>query len=1093
MFALLSDIKLWSCDDNIDIKDTDFGAFRYNDRKTDGFYNEGKRSYCNNRGIIHTPVNKKGKKLKDGLKYLEEQLRDHSIIYSVWHDQNALELMLNTGLLIFIQIKIPTGDIDRIGFDKYLVGKVPDHLSDAVITRENLVCTQNDSQVTILHFTKSKRQGFEKISKLEPKLVIVELSGPSGRRIEKKIRVNRTGDLVLIWWKSTSNEVYPWSPAMKEHDRANVHLYRLRGVKFELLCYIKTEFDPLCVIFNSRQENVLHSVEQKVSRKGEVTIEWQTYQVSQQDKLQRIEVVSIPLPTHTSCSRFSPNQDMLLLCCIDGSITLHDHTKGTNASVKAGFIPTLASWHSDSFIFTVGNERGQCQHYDISLTCIKTQMLNEESTQSSILDLTSYFRSQPALLQISWCKKLDDEIYYNDRYKNRDSLLFLSFERGPLGVMRIVGGSNLTGDVLVFKYLSLCSPDRATSLLLSMNWDSHPRICMHSLNQILNHLFKLPLVPERESLIQDALGGFHVPVRPISQAVEDEYGDEIKDLTRRFFHHLMRYKLFEKAFRLAIDLNDHDLFMDIHYYALVVNDVEMARAAKEKAELVLSRSNSCASSHSTCSRPSCSLCSDSPSDNDSESYTEESGSDSPRRRPRKFTKTPSLSQIPPLPIITSGSFTPVPQISTSFNDPPSPKKYLNILSKPFDYKFREINPTTVTPNKNTFSRMSTSFAPQSKNHFPKMSTSFGNLKISELQCLREPTFRRAFSNDRFLTSESQETDKTGAKMEEVRSVDIPNSIEYSFMSIDTNLTSTSFISEDNCSSSIPHPTITEEEESKSPQKSQESVHLFNSENLVSTSFNDEDPEEGTPEDDDHSEKDTSTTSIEVPPPPEMTSSLANYLSSLPMKNLPISRSTPGLSDINELMRFSTRSTRGVQTQSSVSAILQNRGRNNFGGSGTYRFNYDLGDEAMFTGSCEDLRRTEGQIFGGYLKERARGEKIERRTRADGNSNVPPLPVVGARGLEGFGERPKVKFSNTVTHILVPGSGQGYRPLQRPVTKLHPMDPKRELAESLPLCLGNEDYLKDFQPLSNPGGEEKPKEPVKTEETAKIKVVHFGLL
>lgn len=51
--------------------------------------------------------------------------------------------------------------------------------------------------------------------------------------------------------------------------------------------------------------------------------------------------------------------------------------------------------------------------------------------------------------------------------------------------------------------------------------------------------------------------------------------------------------MFEKAFRLAIDLNDHDLFMDIHFYAMVLNDMELATAAKEKAENILSRSNSC--------------------------------------------------------------------------------------------------------------------------------------------------------------------------------------------------------------------------------------------------------------------------------------------------------------------------------------------------------------------------------------------------------------------------------------------------------------------------------------------------------------------
>lgn len=41
-------------------------------------------------------------------------------------------------------------------------------------------------------------------------------------------------------------------------------------------------------------------------------------------------------------------------------------------------------------------------------------------------------------------------------------------------------------------------------------------------------------------LIQNALGSFHIPIKPLSQSVIDEYGDEVRDLTRRFFHHLLR-------------------------------------------------------------------------------------------------------------------------------------------------------------------------------------------------------------------------------------------------------------------------------------------------------------------------------------------------------------------------------------------------------------------------------------------------------------------------------------------------------------------------------------------------------------------------
>lgn len=45
--------------------------FRYYDKRIDGIYDEGKRSYCQKRDIIYNPQNKKGNKLKDGLKYLE--------------------------------------------------------------------------------------------------------------------------------------------------------------------------------------------------------------------------------------------------------------------------------------------------------------------------------------------------------------------------------------------------------------------------------------------------------------------------------------------------------------------------------------------------------------------------------------------------------------------------------------------------------------------------------------------------------------------------------------------------------------------------------------------------------------------------------------------------------------------------------------------------------------------------------------------------------------------------------------------------------------------------------------------------------------
>lgn len=80
-----------------------------------------------------------------------------------------------------------------------------------------------------------------------------------------------------------------------------------------------------------------------------------------------------------------------------------------------------------------------------------------------------------------------------------------------------------------------------------------------------------------------ALSSFWAPVKPHCQEVIEEYENSVKSLSRRFFHLLLRHQLFEKAFCLAIDIGDHDLFMDMNYYAWTIKDSEMAIAAKNKA------------------------------------------------------------------------------------------------------------------------------------------------------------------------------------------------------------------------------------------------------------------------------------------------------------------------------------------------------------------------------------------------------------------------------------------------------------------------------------------------------------------------------
>ncbi|XP_043496759.1 WD repeat-containing and planar cell polarity effector protein fritz isoform X1 [Polistes fuscatus] len=1231
--TLLGELNLWTFDDNINIKNTDHGAFRYHDKRIDNIYEEGKRSYSQKRGMTYVPTNKKGNKLKDAIKHLEEQLKDNSTIYCQWNDHSILQIMLSNGLLIYIQINVETADIVKCTFDKYLMGKLCDHISDVAITKTHLICMYNDNQITTVYFTKPRRHPFDKISKLEPKLSTSDLFGSNGRRLDKNIQINKPGDLILIWWKSTMNEVYPWSPVVKEHDRANIHLYRLTGTKLDLIYYVRTEFDPLCIKFDIHHENVIHSVEQKVSRKGEVTIEWRTYEVSQQDKLQRIAIISIPLPTHTSCVKFSPNQELLLLCCIDGSVMLYDETKATIINIKAGFIPTLASWHNDGMIFSIGNDRGQFQHFDIALHCIKNQMLNDETSPANILDLSSYFRSQPALVRMEWNKKnqLNSHISY---YSYGDSLFLLLFERGPIGVIRVVEGDNLSGDILVRKYLILSQIEQATSLLLRLNWDTHPRICMHSLNQILNYLFKLPLTAEHESFIQNALGSFHVPIRPISQAIEDEYGDEVRDLTRRFFHHLLRYRMFEKAFRLAIDLNDHDLFMDIHFYALVLNDMEMANAAKEKAEQILSRSNSCNSSHSTCSRESCSICSELTSDKGEESYSNESENSTKEdetnsKYPKRYNyKKNSNNHVPPLPILYPSYYDNKTLLPTSLNDDPSSNKSdYSIISTSFNTPSNTLantnfndssshiqvsntffastsfsTPTYVTrPNLTSISTVNSINRVQPYNKFSEdlMTTSFGNLSLSKQKSssldrqhhdeILQLMANKSGTNDTQYTNNLSVEDTVTIIPEENNFISTSfNNSTYEFVldnvpsssliptlsNVDNNIMSTSFStitcntsvsnnSDNNSDSNIkcdntpfcysssirtndsssnvmsqidtsnsviqanklittPHKTksntlFTTNKYSESPTTYDSNIKVFRAEDYM----------------DHHQKINKKQSSSEIPLPPSITSSFTNYLQNLQRKNYSLSQSTLGLMSIDESnQKISSAKVMNItpcilQRQNSASNILQDQCVHS--NSKTCRINSDL-TYIPYHGSCDSLNVTKqhnnristtNALSYSHSAYNLQSRLLENRHIKIGSqissnigkeiktsSNIPPLPIVNTSNSNSktysmcptfldtpmsTNEKPKVKFSDTVTHILVPGTNQSHRQRRSTVTQLHVTDPKRELAESLPLCLGNEDYLKDFQPLSKDADNEISKESSKSEEGSKIKVVHFGLL
>lgn len=192
-----------------------------------------------------------------------------------------------------------------------------------------------------------------------------------------------------------------------------------------------------------------------------------------------------------------------------------------------------------------------------------------------------------------------------------DSLVLLVCERGPLCAVRVLdcGSSAFTADTLISQYVRWGQIERALATLLALDWNVSGGHCLAGLQSIVQHLFRGPFSPAVEAQIQRALGSFYAPLRPLSSAAKADFIDQVGDVTRRFFHTLVRHQLYEKAFCLSIDVGDHDLFMDLYHCARGIDDSEMAAAALARANELLERDNS-ELADGTCSRSSCSQCSD---------------------------------------------------------------------------------------------------------------------------------------------------------------------------------------------------------------------------------------------------------------------------------------------------------------------------------------------------------------------------------------------------------------------------------------------------------------------------------------------------
>ncbi|XP_063085573.1 WD repeat-containing and planar cell polarity effector protein fritz homolog isoform X3 [Cavia porcellus] len=595
MSFFLTELHLWSLKNTLHIGDRDIGVYQYYDKKDSAVLStehgnlEEKQKLAESRDYPWTLKNRRPEKLRDSLRELEELMQNSQCVLSKWKNKYVCQLLFGSGVLVSLSLSGP--QLEKVVIDRSLVGKlISDTISDALLTDSFILLSfLAQNKLCFIQFTKKMdsldvNKRLEKLSALDYKISYCEIPGPVNRTTERRLAINCIQDIVICWWPLVSDDAWPWAPLSSEKDRANLLLLGYAQGKLEVLSSIRTEWDPLDVCFSAKQPYQVFTVEHSISVDKQPMADSCIFDCVR-NKIHCVSVTRIPLRSKAiSCCR-NVAEDKLILGCEDSSVVLYEAHRRVTLLAQAELLPSLISCHPSDAVLLVGSNQGELQIFDMALSPINIQLLAENCLPKETLQFSKFFDVSSSLVQMQWIappvvsqKPEREEIY--DR-------LFLRLDRGPLGVLLFKLGILTQGQLgpadIIFQYIHHGEICEAINILSTMNWDTLGQQCFISMTAIVNHLLRQRLTAEREAQLEASLGTFYAPSRPLLDTTVLEYRDRISKYARRFFHHLLRYQRFEKAFLLAVDIGARDLFMDIHYLALDKGELALAEVARKKA------------------------------------------------------------------------------------------------------------------------------------------------------------------------------------------------------------------------------------------------------------------------------------------------------------------------------------------------------------------------------------------------------------------------------------------------------------------------------------------------------------------------------
>lgn len=225
------------------------------------------------------------------------------------------------------------------------------------------------------------------------------------------------------------------------------------------------------------------------------------------NSLKTVAITAVPLQTHLSCCELSPNEEYVLICCIDSTVAILDRNSGSTKTIKAPFIPKICTWQKNGALIAICNENGQLQYYDVALNNVKSRISSEDESPSQLIDLTGFFQGQVSVISLNW----------------ESSNLLIALEQGPIVCINHVAKS-LSFVALAMRYIHESEVKKAIALLLNWKFGGES---FFVLQRIVSYLLKKPLNEEVAQQLQDALGSFHAATIPLDEDVRNQFKKQV--------------------------------------------------------------------------------------------------------------------------------------------------------------------------------------------------------------------------------------------------------------------------------------------------------------------------------------------------------------------------------------------------------------------------------------------------------------------------------------------------------------------------------------------------------------------------------------